>query len=826
MVSSMLKLARKIFFYGLGAGVLASLSGVLALAGAFIYYGQDLPDTVDTLSEYQPSVVSRVHAGDGRLLAEFSAERRIFIPIESVPELVKQAFISAEDKRFYTHLGIDPQGILRAIVTNIKNIGQGRRPVGASTITQQVAQNFLLDNKDITIARKIKEMIIAWRIERTFTKDEILELYLNEIYLGARSYGVAAAAINYFDKSLEELSIGEAAFLAGLPKAPNNYHPVRRPEAALTRRNYVLYRLAIDGYIGPEIRDRELALEINVSGLGAAEYVDAPYFAEEIRREIIDRYDDEDFLYKEGLSVRSTLDPELQQAAVTALRDGLEAYDRRHGWRGPVERIAELNDWQAQLVEIPAPAGSRDWLLAVVLDTVGTAAEIGLIGSAPGGRIGGLPLSELAWARTPLANQALGPEINAVSDVLMPGDVILVEAVTANGDGDDYPADSFGLRQVPEIQGGIISLDPHTGRVLAMVGGYDAETSVFNRATQAWRQPGSAFKPFVYMAALDSGFTPSTIVMDAPIVIDQGPELGRWKPENYSNRFYGPSPMRLGIEKSRNLMTVRLAQAVGLDMVAEYGEAFGVADELPRILSMSIGASETTLMRLTAAYAMIVNGGHRIEPTFIDRIQDRTGASVFRHDTRPCDGCENVTWEGQAPPVIPDIREQIVSEATGYQMVSMLQGVVQRGTGVRVATVGKPLGGKTGTTNDSIDSWFIGFSPDLVAGVFVGFDTPRTLGRRETGSSAAAPIFRDFMAAALADQPATPFRVPEGVRLIRVDAATGALAGPSTERVILEAFKEGTGPPAVGSLATGGPNGSGGITSPSALSGDGQSGIY
>lgn len=823
MVSSMLKLVRKIFFYGLGAGVLAGISGVLALAGAFIYYGQNLPDTVDTLAEYRPAVVSRVHAGDGRLLAEFSAERRIFIPIESVPELIKQAFISAEDKRFYSHFGIDPRGIMRAIVTNIRNIGKGRRPVGASTITQQVAQNFLLDNKDITFARKIKEMIIAWRIEQTFTKDEILELYLNEIYLGARAYGVAAAAINYFDKALEDLTIGEAAYLAGLPKAPNNYHPVRRAEAARSRRNYVLQRLAIDGYIGDEIRDREMAMEINVSGLGAADYIDAPYFAEEIRREIIDRYGDEDFLYKEGLSVRSTLDPELQAAAVAALRGGLEAYDRRHGWRGSLERIADLGRWQELLPEVPVPAGSGDWQMAVVLDASGQAAVIGVPDGTPDGARGLIPLAELTWAREPLADQELGPQIHEIADVLTPGDVILVETVTVNGDGDAYPEDSFGLRQVPEIQGGIISLDPHTGRVLAMVGGYDAEISVFNRATQAWRQPGSAFKPFVYMAALDSGFTPSTIVMDAPIVIDQGPELGRWKPQNYSNRFYGPSPMRLGLEKSRNLMTVRLAQAVGLDMVAEYGEAFGLADELPRILSMSIGATETTLMRITAAYGMIANGGHRIEPTFIDRIQDRTGHSVFRHDTRPCEGCENVVWEGQAPPVIPDIREQIVSEATGYQMVSMLQGVVQRGTGRRVASIGKPIAGKTGTTNDSIDSWFIGFSPNLVAGVFVGFDTPRTLGRRETGSSAAAPIFRDFMAAALADQPATPFRVPEGIRLIRVDGATGALAGPSTETVILEAFKEGTGPPVAGGLNAGVP---GSLTMPSALSGDGQSGIY
>lgn len=792
---------------------MTGVSGVIVVAGAFYYYGRDLPD-YDQLADYEPPVVSRVHAGDGRLLAEFSAERRIFVPIESVPDLVRQAFISAEDKHFYTHPGIDPFGIARAIISNIRNIGSGRRPIGASTITQQVAQNFLLTN-EVSLARKIREAILAFRIERAFTKDQILELYLNEIYLGARSYGVASAAINYFDKSLEELTLGEAAFLAGLPKAPNNYHPVRRPEAAMVRRNYVLGRLADDGYIDEALAEREAALPINVERLEINEYVEAPYFAEEIRREIVDRYSEE-ALYEGGLSVRSTLDPRLQEIAVTSLRDGLEAYDRRHGWRGPVAHLDAMEWWAEMLADTDMPAGASDWRMAVVLSVQIDFAEIGFVDES----VGEVPITELTWAREWLEDQELGPSVSRAGQVLEVGDIVLVEPITEDEDGNEVPPGIFGLRQVPTVQGAIVALDPHTGRVLAMVGGYDTGISVFNRATQAWRQPGSAFKPFVYMAALDFGFTPATLVMDAPIVIDQGPELGRWKPENYSNRFYGPAPIRRGLEASRNLMTVRLAQAIGIEMVTDYAEAFGVDEDMPHVLSMSIGAGETTLMRLTAAYAMIANGGQRIEPTLVDRIQDRTGRSVFRHDTRPCVGCMDVTWDGQAPPTIPDIRERLVDEVTAYQMISMLEGVVIRGTGRRVADIGRPLAGKTGTTNDNIDAWFIGFSPNLAVGAFVGFDNPRTLGARETGSSAALPIFRDFMARALEAQPVSHFRVPEGIRLIRIDGDSGQLAGPGTERVILEAFREGTGP-ATGVQVIGG-----GDRPPGALSGSSISGIY
>ncbi|MCZ6764392.1 MAG: penicillin-binding protein 1A, partial [Alphaproteobacteria bacterium] len=699
-------------------------------------------------------------------------------------------------------------------VKNVLRFGSNRRPVGASTITQQVAKNFLLTN-EVSIERKIKEMILAFRIEQAFTKDEILELYLNEIYLGARSYGVASASINYFDKALEDLTVGEAAYLAGLPKAPNNYHPVRRPDAAKGRRNYVLRRLTEDGYIHPDTAAREAAAEINVDGLNVAGYIEAPYFAEEIRREIVNRYG-EASLYEGGLSVRSTLDPRLEAIAVTVLRDGLEVYDRRHGWRGPVTRFDNFDDWAVRLAETEVPPGAGDWDMAVVHAVYVETAKVGFAD----GTAGEIPFAELRWARKWLPDQLLGPEIFRVGDVLEVGDVVLVEALTQDEDGAPYPPSIYALRQIPDIQGAIVALDPHTGRVLAMVGGYDPAISVFNRATQAWRQPGSAFKPFVYMAALDSGFTPTTRVMDAPIVIDQGPELGKWKPENYSNRFYGPIPMRVGIEKSRNLMTVRLAQAIGMERVAEYAEAFGVVDELPPVLSMAIGAGETTLIRLTAGYAMIVNGGHRIEPTLVDRIQDRTGRSVFRHDTRPCDVCLGVEWSGQEPPVLPDIRERVVGEPTAYQMVSMLQGVVQRGTGRRVSSIGHPIAGKTGTTNNSMDAWFIGFTPDLAVGVFVGFDAPRTLGRRETGSSAAAPIFRDFMIAALANQSVSPFRIPEGIRLIRVDGDTGLLADASSQRVILEAFKEGTGP-------TGNDPVIGGGTRPlGALSGTSIGGIY
>jgi penicillin-binding protein 1A len=772
-------------------GILFLLAIVGAGGGLYVFYhfGRGLPD-YHQLADYQPPVMTRVHAGDGRLLAEYAVERRVFVPIEATPQRVIRAFLSAEDKKFFKHPGIDPVGIVRATLTNLANLGKDRRLVGASTITQQVAKNFLLSN-ELSWERKIKEAILAFRIERAFSKKRILELYLNEIYLGVGSYGVAAAALNYFNKSLDELSVAEAAFLAGLPKAPSRYEPRRHPGAARGRRDYVIGRMLEDGAITPEEAEAARGTPLVLRRWEETELVEAAYFAEEVRRRLAGRYG-EDTLYKGGLSVRTSLAPRLQEIADRVLRRGLEAYDRRHGWRGPITRLAVAADWRGALAAVEPPVGLGSWRLAAVLGVEETSAEIGLV---DGGR-GRIPLAELHWARPWRKNQRVGARPRAAGAVLEPGDVVAVQPVAEDAEGNPYPPGTFGLRQIPEIQGALVALDPHTGRVLAMTGGYAFAKgqSEFNRAVQAMRQPGSAFKPFVYLAALDAGYTPSTLILDAPFVIDQGPGLPKWRPANYTKKFYGPSTMRLGVEKSRNLMTVRLAQTIGMERVADYAVRLGIVDEMPLALSMALGAAETSLLRLTTAYAMLVNGGRRIQPSLIDRIQDHNGRTVFRHDGRPCEGCTAPAWVDHPVPVPPDTRASVTDPASAYQVVSMLQGVVERGTGRRVRAVGKPLAGKTGTTNESFDAWFLGFSPDLAVGVFTGFDQPRTLGPREQGASVAAPVFRDFMAEALAEEAAIPFRIPPGIRLVRVDADTGRLARPGDRKVILEAFKPGTVP--------------------------------
>ncbi len=771
-------------------GVLVAVSGILWV---FWEFGRDLPD-YSQLANYQPPVTTRVYAGDGSLLAEYAVQRRVFVPVSTIPELVKGAFLSAEDKNFYSHPGVDVMGVMRAAISNVRNMGTGRRPEGASTITQQVAQNFLL-SKDVSLERKVREAILSFRMERTFTKDEILELYLNEIYLGFGAYGVASAALNYFGKSLDQLTVDEAAFLAALPKAPNNYNPLRNNAAATARRNYVLGRMADDGAILPSEAEGLRKRPISVVRGGAGDLVEAPYFAEEVRRELVDRFGD-GALYEGGLSVRTTLDPRLQRIAQQILRDGLVSYDRRHGWRGPVTRLKDPVAWITELREIEAPVGAGLWRLAAIVNVEAGGAVVGFID----GTTGVVPLSELRWAREWRSGQKRGPPIKSAETVLASGDVVLVSSVTRDSEDQPYPESTYRLEQIPEINGAVVALDPHTGRVLAMTGGFDFEVSEFNRATQAWRQPGSAFKPVVYMAALDNGFTPSTRILDAPFVIEQGAGQGKWKPANYTNKFYGPSPMRLGIEKSRNLMTVRLAQTIGMEKIATYAERLRVVDHLPRQLAMSIGAGETTLMRLVAAYATMVNGGKQVMPTLIDRIQDRNGITTFRHDDRTCPQCRVAAYADQLPPKLPDPRERVIQPGTAYQMVSMLKGVVDRGTGRRIGQLNLPLAGKTGTSNDSLDTWFIGFSPDLAVGVFVGFDTPRTLGPRETGSSVPAPIFKNFMAHALEGEPVIPFRVPPDIRLIRVNPETGLVALPGERATILEAFKPGTEPRELGSI--------------------------
>jgi penicillin-binding protein 1A len=771
------------------AGTIVFVLGVAGAAGLMWHYSKDLPD-YSQLQDYEPPVMTRVHAADGALVAEYARERRLYIPIQAVPKLVINAFLAAEDKNFYEHGGLDFTGIARAAVNYIQNYGSSRRPQGASTITQQVAKNFLLTN-EVSLTRKVKEALLALKIERTYSKDKILELYLNEIYLGLGAYGIAAASLVYFDKAVNELTIPEAAYLAALPKAPNNYHPFRFRERALERRNWVIDRMAESGFI--KAADGEKAKR---TGLGVtqkpttAHTFSAEYFAEEVRRELYDRYGEKK-LYEGGLSVRTTLDTKLQVLARKTLIDGLVKFDEARGWRGPVTKIDISGDWGVKLAEVRALNDVAPWRSAVVLEVSDHSARIGLQpGRDPGGyiskerTIGILPLEGVKWARSG------GKSVSKVGQVLDPGDVIYVEAAKNEG--------QYRLHQVPEVSGAMVVEDPWTGRVLAMVGGFSYDQSQFNRATQALRQPGSSFKPIVYAAALDNGYTPSTVVLDAPLEIDQGPGLGVWKPENYEGNFYGPSTLRFGIEHSRNVMTVRLAQDVGMPLIAEYAKRFGVYDNLPPYLSFALGAGETTLLRMVTAYAMFDNGGRRVKPTLIDRIQDRYGHTVYRHDERECIGCDAKKWSNQPEPSLIDRREQVIDPMTAYQITSMMEGVVQRGTAAGAGfakEVGKPVAGKTGTTNDEKDAWFIGFTPDIVVGVYIGYDKPRTLGRRATGGGLAAPIVKDFMKVALADKPGVPFRVPPGIKLIRIDPKTGMRAGPDTQKAILEAFKPGTAPP-------------------------------
>src|SRR6201996_626422 len=648
---------------GLSAlGILAA-GGIVAIYLVLHHYSEGLPD-YRALADYKPKVVTRIHAGDGELLAEFSTEKRIFVPIASMPKLVKEAFMSAEDKNFYQHKGVDPEGIARAAITDLKNLHSTKRPVGASTITQQVARNFLLTN-EVSIARKVKEMILAYRIEQVLTKDQILELYLNEIYLGFNSYGVAAASLDYFDKPLDELTVAEVSFLAAIPKNPNKYFREKNRDAAIERRNYVINRMLEDKYITPAQAQEAMATPLSFLPRHDIATVPAGHFTEEVRRDLLARYG-KDGLYGGGLSVRTTLDPKLQEIAVRSLRDGLVSYDQRHGWRGPVTHLPNMNSWAEQLSKVPPPDGAETWRMAVVINSEADSAKIGFTD----GKTAELQMSDMRWTGKSKASQ-----------LLQIGDVVLTQYVEmpvkpedkkAKKDKDQAappapaPAYHYVLRQMPEVNGALVALDPHTGRVLALVGGMSYESSEFDRATQAERQPGSSFKPIVYLAALDSGFTPSTIVLDAPIEIDQGPGLPLWKPVNFEHEFLGPLPLRVCLEKSLDAATVRVGQAIGMPKVVEYAKKFGISDNLPPYFSSVIGAGETTLMRMVTAYAELGNGGKKLTPTLIDRIQDRQGNTIFRHDTRPCANCNNIDWKSQAVPEIPDDKPQIQDPRTAY----------------------------------------------------------------------------------------------------------------------------------------------------------------
>ncbi len=794
------------------AGALVGILAAVVIAVFVMEFSKDLPDHAQ-LQNYEPPVMTRVHAADGTLIAEYYEEKRLYLPYSSMPKLLIQAFISAEDKNFFKHGGIDPEGIARAVLSNFSR-GTGGRQQGASTITQQVAKNFFLTNEQ-SFDRKAKEALLALRIESTFSKEKILELYMNQINLGAvtgqPSYGVAAAALNYFSKSVHELSVSEAAYLAALPKAPNNYHPYRQKEAATTRRNYVIDQMARNGFIDAKMAETTKAEPLTVTPrvLSPSSY-GAGYFAEEVRRELADRYGLEK-LKKGGLSVRTTFDPKMQAQARKALTDGLIRFDEAHGWHGVVQKIPVNGDWGVTLGDVAALNDVRPWKLAVVLSVDDAQARVGIqpVREASGLLAKNRDIGSVSGDGARLVGRRLRASLSV-------GDVIYVEPIDAR-------PGQFRLRQLPEISGAIVAMDPNTGRVLAIVGGFSFDQSQFNRATQAMRQPGSSFKPFVYATALDNGYTPSSIVLDEPIEIDQGNGQGIWSPENYDGKSHGAHTLRYGIEQSKNQMTVRLARDVGMPLIAEYAKRFGIYDDLLPVLAMSLGAGETTVLRLTAAYAMLDNGGRRIKPTMIDRIQDRWGKTIYKHDERKCSACTDVAWKGQDEPRLIDKREQVIDPMTAYQITLIMEGVILRGTGVIIKEVGKPLAGKTGTTNDAKDLWFVGYSPDLAVGVFLGYDKPRSLGDSAQAAAYAAPIFRDFMKAALADKPALTFRPPPGIKLIRVDRRTGVRTSSGDGDAIMEAFKPGTAPP--DSFSYG--DGSGSKTSPVDRSvGAGTGGLY
>jgi len=791
--------------FGFASAVVVFLAAS-AVAGFLLWNAsKDLPD-YESLAKYEPPVMTRIHAHDGSMIAEYARERRIFVPINTIPKRVIAAYLSAEDRRFYEHGGLDFTGIGRAgfkYVTNLVNRG-GRRTEGASTITQQVAKNFLLSS-DRTLERKLKEAILAIRIERAYSKDKILELYLNEIYLGMGSYGVAAAALNYFGKELDELSIEEIAYLAALPKAPNNYHPFRRVKEATIRRNWIIEQMAANGYIDEKARDEAKAkpLKVNIRPFGTQIYA-ADYFAEEVRRQLVAQYG-EDGLYGRaersatgdgrvngGLSVRTTLDHKLQRLARRALIDGLVAFDRQTGWRGPVKQIPVAGDWGQALSAIEVPGDIQPWRLGVVLEIQKAKAVVGL--RPPRRQDGSLGADreavEVGFDDIKWAKPHGKPAPKAINDVLAIGDVIYVSPRDP-----DQLQGAWALMQIPEVGGGLVAMDPHTGRVMAVAGGFSFANSQFDRAMQARRQPGSSFKPLVYAAALDNGYKPTSIILDAPIEIDQGKGLDVWKPKNYGeDKSYGPSTLRVGIEKSRNQMTVRLAQDLGMPLIVEYARRFGVYDDPLPVLSMSLGAGETTLLKMTTAYCMLANGGKQVRATLIDRIQDRWGHTVWRHDDRDCTDCKTEKWNGQREPELLDTRKQVMDPHTAYQITSIMEGVVQRGTATILKSLGKPIAGKTGTTNDEKDAWFIGYTPDLVVGVFVGYDTPRAMGKGRTGGAIAAPIFGNFMKLALADKPSVPFRVPAGVKLVRVSLKTGLRTQGAESDTVMEAFKPGEEP--------------------------------
>ncbi len=731
------------------------------------YFSIGLPD-YKKLSNYQPPISSRVYSEDGKLIAEYALQKRLFVPYESIPEVIINSFLSAEDKNFFDHPGVDAKGILRAVINNIKNISQNKRLEGASTITQQVAKNFLLTN-EVSMKRKIKEAILAFRIERAYSKERILELYLNQIYLGQGTYGIAAASLEYFDKSIKELNYPDAALLAALPKAPSKYNPYKYPDIGKFRRDLVLKNLEENNFISKEQFSEFKNSKLNLKKRKIEIVNEANSYTEEVRRSVNENYGFEK-LYSQGLSIRTPLNIDYQIQAIKSLRKGIEEYDRRHGWRGSVVNKLNNKNWKKRIEKFKLDP-TLNWNFAEIIEADELKIVFDLIDEKNINKKGIIKRKNFNWTI---------PNGKVTKDVHKPGDIIFVKK---NGKG------IWSIKQYPKVNGGIVVLDPYSGDVKALVGGFNFKSSEFNRVTQAKRQPGSAFKPIVYAAALENGFSPNSIILDAPFVESQGVGLKNWKPENYGKKFYGPTTLRKGIEYSRNLMTVRIAKFLGLDKILDLSKKLDIYQEIPELLSVSLGAAETSLLNLTAAYASFVNGGKKIEPTLISRIQDRRGKTIFKSKYKKCSGCDNFVNRSIELPKIENTFERVFSEETAYQMVTILSGAVERGTAKKLKDLKVPLAGKTGTTNKNFDAWFIGFSSNLVVGVYIGFDNPKTLGKFETGSKAALPIFKNFIKNALFEEDFDDFKIPSNIYLTTLNYDTGLKSSSKDKNTIIEALK-------------------------------------
>ncbi len=753
----MIKQLKKI----LVLGVFLSIIGLLSIITILWYYSNDLPD-YKFLKNYKPPISSKLYSNNGQLLSEFSSEKRIFVPYSSIPSLVVNSFLSAEDKNFFKHPGVDAKGVLRAIINNVSNIIFSRRLEGASTITQQVAKNFLLSN-EVSIDRKLKEAILAFRIERALSKERILELYLNQIYLGEGSYGIASASLQYFDKSINELNYSEAALLAALPKAPSRYNPYKNLELAKFRRNLVLKNLHDNDYLNDKEYLNLANQEIILKKRKSVFLENSNYYVEDIRKLIVDKYGF-DKVYKQGFTINTPLNLKIQENATKSLRNGLIEFDKKKGWRGPLLNKKYNPNWSKNLDNYKLES-SIGWNLSIIKKINRFSVEI----ETSKGEQGVIEFASINWTK------------KNFEDLFKEGDIIYAEKIKE---------DKFNLRQLPKVNGAIVVMDPYTGRILALSGGFSFKNSEFNRATQALRQPGSAFKPFVYALALENGYTPATLILDAPIVFDQGEDLKLWKPENYGKKFYGPSTLRTGVEKSRNLMTVRIAQNIGIKKIANFAKDLNIYKNPEELLSLSLGSSETTLLKLTNAYCTFVNGGKLIYPKFIDRIQDSEGNTIYNSENRECDGCDQISYLTNSIPKIKNNFDQIISKETAYQMTSILEGTVKRGTAKGLKNLNLDLGGKTGTTNKNTDTWFIGFSSNYVIGVYVGYDEPSSLGKFETGARTAMPIFKDFVKNTVKKENARPFKIPKGIKMLVVNSNTGERASYNDETIIIEAFKE------------------------------------